>query len=437
MSKKKKHRLRIVHPVSVRGRPVNGSIPPLPEDTITSIDVPISFGTSIDDVLGGITHNKVEIALKQFVEDYAGSIDVRPPYQRDDAWSLKQQSAFVQSVFNKGMAIPPMFLCAKNRRQDCANWWALDCRQRVTAILNFLANKFKITVYHKWGSGSVTQKQLLWKEIETDEKYSGIKIAFTSRKIELNVVDYLSLSDQRIIFEALNNGTPLNMDEITYCKHYLARKVLESLFPQVLGRISNHLVSSVRNQKRFAHIRMMHEVLILIGDQGWDAKVVVPRALRKQERLGSAKLVHRKLTEMKFEYESDITPDIRRALGLYGRLTPLADLANLMSEIFDEQTSLGREEQVEGSGHYSKYLNARQVIDPLGFLYGKIQAGATSIQELNLNKEALAKFLKDFYKAKAGIGVNQSTSDLKIMEKKFELMDKLFAKSKLHRSATA
>ena len=413
-----------------KGKPVNGSTLPTEDDQLVKVTIPISFGTSLADMLGDISTKKKEMTVKQFFEEWAKNIDVRPPYQRDDAWKLSQQAAFIQSVFNEGIELPPMYLCKKTKRDNCVCYWALDCRQRDTALLNFFANKFKITTYHHWSSGAITSKLASWSEISKEPEYKARKMDFTNRKLTLNVIEYLPLSDQRIMFEALNNGTPLNMDEITYCKNFLARKVLDTLYPQVFGSVSKFLGGAVEKKQRFAHIRTMHELLILVGGELWSEKTVEARALRQTERLRSAKSIHAKLEGMGFEYEQDLTADHRRTLGLHG-LSQMAEIANMLAGIYEENPTLGREEIT------AKTLNGRKVIDPLAFLYGKVQDNSTSVQELRSNLPKLLKFLKEFYSGRTETSLNTSTSDLKCMTAKFKLLEDLFKKYKLARSAAA
>jgi hypothetical protein len=69
----------------------------------------------------------------------SGSIELDPHYQRRDRWSVDRQSALIES-FILNVPVPPVYLS----EDDFGQYSVIDGKQRITAIRDFLAGKFRL-----------------------------------------------------------------------------------------------------------------------------------------------------------------------------------------------------------------------------------------------------------------------------------------------------
>lgn len=375
--------------------------------------------------LSNIPHERREPELDRYVREYVlpNRVDVAPPFQRDDVWGVKKQQQFIASLFNKDMAIPPFFLCLK--RANAHLYYALDCRQRHTTIANFTSNKFSIVVWFEYDDGTIKRKRMTWEQIQADENCASLVEDFKSRKIQVIVFDPCPFEEQRKIFTALNNGEPLNVDELCYCNFYLARKFLDEIYDRLFCTVDVLMYPKIHNKKRFGHIRTTHELLLLVADQSFNG-TPDHRPLRKQERMGSAGQIHRTLAAQGFKYEDGVTPAILKTFPNVDKaLGDLRKLCDLLYTVMQKNTNLGRTDDDPDN-----YVAPRNVIDPVGFLYKKItEAGAKYTADTLGRKQAdLVNFLTDYYANKDKLSLNQSTSDKLVMAKKYQAMEKFYAK---------
>jgi len=412
--------------ISVTG----GSAPATPKKkrlrkTLTKVHVPMVFGL---DVLKDIPHDSREPELRSFIRDYikSGRIDLSPPYQREEAWSTKKERQWMASLFSQTMAIPPFFLSKKNNRFNCVNYYALDCRQRVTAIKHWINDLFRIEVMYTYtdeqGGIHTKKKKMNWSEMQADEDCQGLVDIFNSKKVPLVIFDYSPLEDQRMIFTALNNGEPLNVDEQTYCTYFLARRFLGEVFNNVFANVKVSLTPKVKEGRRFAHIRTAHELLLLSADLNLRGTPEA-RPVRKQDRMASAQQVHKTLKDQGFNYEDPVGQVTYGYFGLKTAIPVLRGLCDLLHGVFTAKANLGRTDNTPGN-----HILPRNVIDPVAFLFKMVYDKRTTVQVLKGKQDGLVEFLTAYYQAKPKEEMNRSTSDVQVMRKKFEEMDKLFTK---------
>jgi Protein of unknown function DUF262/Methylase-associated X1 len=70
-----------------------------------------------------------------------GRLDIRPPWQRKDVWSLKRKRELIKSLI-LGIPLPSIILHNKGGRHSI-----IDGKQRLTAIIQFLRNEWKLPNY--------------------------------------------------------------------------------------------------------------------------------------------------------------------------------------------------------------------------------------------------------------------------------------------------
>lgn len=406
--------------------------------------------------LPDVKSERVTFGTDRFIVDYVTPrrVDLSVPYQRSPVWTKQQKRSFIQSWFNcgennRGMAIPPIYLCKKKTGKTFS---PVDGLQRIETLGEFISGKFsdgtpfKIRIRRiDEETGKVSFVKATWQDILEKDEFFELRQAFYCRDLEGVIFEYMPLDDQRKIFVALNNGEPLNVDEVTYCANYLVRPVLGQLFERIFlsdkkvtdedcgPGLASVLQKNVRQQLRFRHLRTMQEVLILVtgfsgvpgttenGEQM--VKYVTgdphPRGARQTERRHSARAVHELLASHGFDFDDEVDDNIIELLGLTGVAEKLQAIADELAVIFTVETPLGRAMNQE---HPSKFILPRNVIDPLCFLYTICEQGHFSLTKIRKNRTKLANWLYKYYDQKAAADYNMATSDPHTMVGKFNLM---------------
>jgi hypothetical protein len=388
--------------------------------TLVNVHVPLLFnGTELEK-----SNNKGErITIDRLWRDYIHpkKIDVRPPYQRHEAWAVKDEKLFLASCFSGFMPLGNLHLCKKGNRPPQSNsFYAVDGRQRVTALDNFFNDKFAVEVVFTYSDGSTVKRRMLWSEIVSDEDCFDLKETLLKNEISIVVYEAVSLETQRKIFIAVNSGKPLNAEEVLYCNYFLARRVLNHLFDDIFAALKDICQNSVRHRIRFADVKMTHELLLLCCGPDFKQKPEA-RKLRAKDRTPSAKLIHDRIDQMSFEYEEKIEKSHLDAINVTDKLPIIKEIAALLFDVFQTHATLGR---IDGKGNLQNYVLARNLTDVMGFLYKVIIEKKTTIAKLQKKKTALANGLADYYKEKPEHYANQSTSDLPTMSRKYTLMER-------------
>lgn len=70
-----------------------------------------------------------------------GQLDIEPPWQRKDVWALARKRELIKSLI-LGIPLPSIILHKKAGR-----WSIIDGKQRLTAIVQYLRNEFKLPAY--------------------------------------------------------------------------------------------------------------------------------------------------------------------------------------------------------------------------------------------------------------------------------------------------
>jgi uncharacterized protein with ParB-like and HNH nuclease domain len=180
-----------------------------------------------------------------------GSIDIAPEYQRHFAWDGARQSQLIESLF-LGIPVPSLFFATNAD----ATWEVVDGLQRLTTIVNFVANEDQIK---KVNSDCVKLK------IESLEKLSAlnglkfeqlpqsVQLMFMTRPLRVTVLN--DRSDFKVrydLFERLNTGgISLHPQEIRNCIY--------------LGAFNTFLKECVRNDD-FKTVVKMTEKAELSGN---------------------------------------------------------------------------------------------------------------------------------------------------------------------------
>src|SRR5688572_3286874 len=138
-----------------------------------------------------------------------GQINLQPHYQREYVWELKPElpSRLIESILLE-IPIPPLYFV----RLNTGKIEVVDGQQRLTTLIRFVTNKFRLQKLQKLSS----LNGKLYKELseQEQEKISDATI----RSIVINAGKNLELRYE--IFERLNRGAmALNEQEIRNCAY--------------------------------------------------------------------------------------------------------------------------------------------------------------------------------------------------------------------------
>lgn len=92
------------------------------------------------------------ISLQEDAKNLGGELQLNPDFQRGHVWSVEKQIAFIENVLRKSAPVELKFNCAKffesnkeiNPNINGGDIVCIDGLQRLTAIREFVANKFKV-----------------------------------------------------------------------------------------------------------------------------------------------------------------------------------------------------------------------------------------------------------------------------------------------------
>lgn len=404
---------------------VKNSVPKV--RAVVEVSVPMSFnGYVMEDVEHFDIPNLNFDSFQKLVLPY---IDTEAPEQRDFVWTRAQQEQLIESLFSPTMRIPTFFLAKKSKRSTDEGRWALDCKQRVTTIRDFLADKFLINVRFKHDDGTVIHKKMCWSEMQKDSGCRAMVNRAKLKPIDVVVYEHCSPESRVKIFGRLGNGTAINDNEKVYCNNYRARLVLNHCYDAILEPIEDILPAKIRSRHRFTHARKVHELMLLCLDANLRG-VAGPRSLRQEDRLNSAQIMHNELLTMGFA-EEPVTPEVIAHFKLDESIPVMRGLVEILSEIYRQHTDIGRGPKRKGG----RTIVPCAFLDPVGFMYKAIQDGRTTLRKLKGKSEEIANALREFEAGKIKHKLNQTTSDGYMIEKKYDLLDDCFVAEELLKKA--
>ncbi len=147
-----------------------------------------------------------------------------PDVQREDtAWTLEQKQLLIDSIYNN-YDIPKFYFRKDDNDEEI--WWLLDGQQRITAITDFLEDKFPLD-----GGSDITSipKQIQNKRFS--ELAAKDKGKISGRSLNF-VIMVCSEEEEEDLFLRLNKGTPLNAAE--------KRNAVKGEFKDLVKKLSSH-----------------------------------------------------------------------------------------------------------------------------------------------------------------------------------------------------
>ena len=93
-----------------------------------------------------IVTQKIDLPISTLPQMIKEQINLKPDFQRRDRWQLEKRSRFIESLI-MNVPIPPVFL----GEDEYGDYVVLDGRQRLTALFDFLTNKYALKGLKVWG----------------------------------------------------------------------------------------------------------------------------------------------------------------------------------------------------------------------------------------------------------------------------------------------
>lgn len=179
----------------------------------------------------------------------SGAIDIQPQYQRRARWSNEKRSALVES-FLLNIPVPPVYLA----EDDYGVYSVIDGKQRITAIHDFMSDKFALT------------------KLEDFEDIQGLRFTQLPRELGnalrvrpyIRAITLLRQSDPNLkyeVFQRLNTGgEPLNAQEI---RNVAFRGPLNDLIYRLAGAEFLREQLKIRNDRSPSYRNMLDAEFVL------------------------------------------------------------------------------------------------------------------------------------------------------------------------------
>lgn len=138
-------------------------------------------------------------------------LDLDPPYQRRSVWTLKDKQFFLDTIF-RNYPSPAIFLHKTIDDAGQATYHVVDGKQRTQTILDFVADKIKIS--KDYGDARLDGKR--WSELVGDV---DLKQRFWNYQITIEQIDFVEGTVVNEVFDRLNrNARRLTAQELRHAK---------------------------------------------------------------------------------------------------------------------------------------------------------------------------------------------------------------------------
>ncbi len=193
------------------------------------------------------THRSVVWIKKAFE---AGDLIVKPPFQRNPVWSVRQQSALIDTILLE-YPIPELYMQDVTDTTGDQKHIIVDGQQRIRAVLDFLAGEFELEDESpRWAGMS-------FEDLSGDDKKKVYEYNFVVRLLP-DVPD----EELRAIFQRLNRNTmTLTAQELrhaTYWGPFI--KIMEELSDYEFWNDSG--LFSANDRRRMIDVEFISELTV-------------------------------------------------------------------------------------------------------------------------------------------------------------------------------
>ena len=307
-------------------------------------------------------------------------LELTPKFQRRGVWKTPAQSFLIDTML-RGMTIPPLYIrMTQNEGRTKLIRQVVDGQQRVRAVLDYVADKFRLskTLQAPWAGKTFSQ-------LSKDEQDTITNYSFS---FEI----FKGISDQEVldVFCRLNmNGVPLNKQELRNGTYFgFFKQTCYSLALSYLEFWRRHKLFTEQSIARMLEVELTSELLIAGRAGMQDKKTSIDEHYHDFEEVYPTKETDTQRFKAVMEEISDAFPDslsltafrrpplfytlycvvYHRRFGLPGvttstptrRLTPV-DLQSLRESVerLSELIASAKEEKVkQPAKKYLKFVTA-------------------------------------------------------------------------------
>jgi hypothetical protein len=139
----------------------------------------------------------------------SGELEIKPPFQRNPVWSVRQQSALIDTILLE-YPIPEIYMQDLTDAEGTQKFVLVDGQQRIRAVLDFLAGEFELDEESPHWPG------IAFEDLTTDDKKKLFEYNFIVRQLP-DIPD----DELRSIFQRLNRYTmTLNPQELRHATYW-------------------------------------------------------------------------------------------------------------------------------------------------------------------------------------------------------------------------
>ncbi len=370
-----------------------------------NVDIEAKYERGYSRVVTETGSYKVSLIKDIFEQD---NYNLHPEYQRRITWDNKKRSRLIESLIIN-IPIPPIFLY----EYDYDKYEIMDGLQRISTIVDFYNNKFKLSGLTEWGelNGKTYKKH--------PEK---IREGIDRRQLQvITLLKESATSDERadtikrLVFERLNTGgVKLQAQEIRNAiLNGPGNKLCCDLAENVLFRRLWDIPTTEEDSEQFE---------FLSDDDLYEKKIDDEKLKRKLERHSLYKRMYDVELVLRFfamrylnDFDYALSTFLDDALVVLNSYTP-DDLIK-MKELFE--TSIKKAYDLFGDNAFKYYSDgqwsspARMIYDPMMIVLSHLD-----ISQKKYDIESNIEKLKDFYQKSASEdfilfdGKHQSKDDI-------------------------
>lgn len=182
----------------------------------------------------------------------SGDLEIRPPFQRNPVWSLRQQSSLIDTILLE-YPIPEIYMQELTDPEGNQKQVLVDGQQRIRAVLSFIGGDFELE-----------EESPHWAGLS----FEDLSIADRKKLFEYNFVVRLlpEIPDEevRVIFQRLNrNTTTLNAQELRHATYWgpfikLMEEISDFEFWSDAG------IFSANDRRRMSDVEFISELAVAV-----------------------------------------------------------------------------------------------------------------------------------------------------------------------------
>ena len=172
-----------------------------------------------------------------------------PPYQRGDVWTDDWKKALIHSILN-GLPLAPITLVQRDDDNGEQEFLVLDGKQRLSAVFDFIEDKFRITLSFGDKTISLSYSEIIQKAKDKKyEFYAQLQKYYTAfRNYNFKAVIYPNISwhDQISLFRQINHSKELSKFDKFNSNYIFAKSYADFIFETYIPEMNNFIINKFK-----------------------------------------------------------------------------------------------------------------------------------------------------------------------------------------------